>query len=129
MKEISRSGEASCRRVPSRPARAMRRLLLRWRAQPYDPPYWCGARRAAPVVSPATMLARPRPGQLLHRVGEPTIEENAVRRYGRALPVRLIAGRSSSAFAQPARSARKLDRSSRELTASIALPPARAGWV
>ena len=35
----------------------------------------------------------------------------------------------SKAFAQPARIARKLDRSSRELTASITLPPARAGWV
>jgi hypothetical protein len=37
------------------------------------------------------------------------------------------AGRQlSSAFAQPAR---KLDRRSRELTASITLPPARAGMV
>jgi hypothetical protein len=35
----------------------------------------------------------------------------------------------SSALVQPARIATKLERSSRELTASIALLPARAGWV
>jgi uncharacterized protein len=35
----------------------------------------------------------------------------------------------SSAFAQPARIERKLARRSRELAASITLPPARAGWV